>query len=172
MATVGEQLRAAREQKKLSIEQVAEQTKIRGDHLRALEAGDYEVFSAPVYVKGFTRTYSNLLKLNTNDLLTQVERELGQVEAFKDKPINVGEELKPSGIWVLLTRVNWPAALAAFIVLLVALVTTTIVRSYRAEAKRDVLREMGPGLYQPTNTDPALFLPLPTNTPAAPVRRI
>ena len=52
MSTVAEQLRSAREARKLTIYQVAETTKIRTDHIRALEVGNFEVFSAPVYIRG------------------------------------------------------------------------------------------------------------------------
>ena len=58
MASVAEQLRAAREAKNLTVSQVAETTKIRGDHIRALEEGNYNVFVAPVYSRGFIRTYA------------------------------------------------------------------------------------------------------------------
>jgi cytoskeletal protein RodZ len=171
MPTVGEQLRAAREQKKLSIEQLADQTKIRGDHLRALEASDFNVFSAPVYVKGFTRTYSNLLKLNTTELLAQLDRELSKSPAFEEKRI-IGETPRSEPLWAILARVNWPVALASVLLLLIAVIAVTLVRSYRAEAKRDVVRELGPGLYEPKGPDPALYLAIPTNTPSsAPQRR-
>jgi hypothetical protein len=46
------------------MQQVVEITKIRTDHLRALEAGNYDVFSAPVYIRGFVRGYAKLLKLD------------------------------------------------------------------------------------------------------------
>jgi cytoskeletal protein RodZ len=52
MPTVAEQLRAARETKKLTVQQVADKTKIRTDHVRALEDGNFSVFSAPVYIRG------------------------------------------------------------------------------------------------------------------------
>ena len=61
---VAEQLRAGREARKLSINEVAETTKIRTDHIRALEEGDYNVFVAPVYIRGFVRCYSMLLRLD------------------------------------------------------------------------------------------------------------
>ena len=60
MSTVAEQLRQAREAKNLTVQQVVEITKIRTDHLRALEEGNFDVFSAPVYIRGFVRSYANL----------------------------------------------------------------------------------------------------------------
>ena len=46
MSSVSEQLRQARQAQNLTVEQVAEITKIRSDHLRALEEGNFEIFSA------------------------------------------------------------------------------------------------------------------------------
>ncbi len=63
MSTVAEQLRLAREAKQLTVEQVAEMTKIRTDHLRALEEGNFAVFSAPIYIRGSVKNYAAALKL-------------------------------------------------------------------------------------------------------------
>ena len=56
MSTVAEQLREAREAQNLTVYQVAEITKIRTDHIRALDEGNYDVFSAPVYIRGSVRS--------------------------------------------------------------------------------------------------------------------
>ena len=76
MPTVAEQLRAAREARNLSINEVAEITKMRGDHIRALEEGNFDVFVAPVYIRGFTRTYGTLLKLDVPQLIKALEPRL------------------------------------------------------------------------------------------------
>src|SRR5215467_11453204 len=80
MSTVAEQLRAAREAQKLTVQELAEITKIRTDHIRALEEGNFNVFSAPVYIRGFVRTCSTLLKLDVPQVMSTLERELGQTE--------------------------------------------------------------------------------------------
>ena len=49
MATVAEQLRSAREAQNLDIYQVAEITKMKTDHIRALESGEYDGFAAPIF---------------------------------------------------------------------------------------------------------------------------
>src|SRR5215831_1592399 len=86
MSTVAEQLHQAREAQRLTVEQVAEITKMRTDHLRALEEGNYDVFSAPVYIKGFVRTYSTLLKLDVAQVMTVLDAELGQTKRFAEPP--------------------------------------------------------------------------------------
>ena len=40
----------------LDIHELAEATKLKADHLRALEQGQYDVFTAPVYLRGSLRT--------------------------------------------------------------------------------------------------------------------
>src|SRR5207253_137981 len=45
MSTVAEQLRLAREARNLTVHQVADITKIRTDHIRALEEGNFDMFS-------------------------------------------------------------------------------------------------------------------------------
>lgn len=86
MAAISEQLQLAREAKKLTIHQVAEVTKIRTDHLRALEEGNFDVFSAPVYIKGFVRTYATLLKLDVPKIMAGLDEELGRKDKFHEPP--------------------------------------------------------------------------------------
>src|SRR2546428_14093880 len=86
MPTVAEQLRDAREAQNLTVYQVAEITKIRTDHIRALEEGNFNVFSAPVYIRGFVRSYATLLKLDVPQIMAALEAELGQTKNFREPP--------------------------------------------------------------------------------------
>src|SRR6185437_3310132 len=80
MTTVAEQLLRTREAQSLSVHQVAEITKIRTDHIRALEEGNFNVFAAPVYIRGFVRTYAMMLKLDVGNIMAELDKELGQTE--------------------------------------------------------------------------------------------
>src|SRR5438309_1793039 len=86
MPTVSDQLRHAREAQNLTIHQVAEVTKIRTDHIRALEEGNFDIFSAPVYIKGFVRSYATLLKLDVPPLMAELEEELAQTTKHSEPP--------------------------------------------------------------------------------------
>src|SRR5688500_2020033 len=86
MGTVGEKLRDAREGSKRTLREMSDLTKIRADHLEALEEGRYEVFSAPVYIRGFVRSYAGALKLNVAEVLSALDDELGQTEKFSEHP--------------------------------------------------------------------------------------
>ena len=72
MATVAEQLRHAREAKGLALAEVVEVIQLKTDQVQALEGGRFEEFAAPAYVRGFVRSYANMLKLDTEALLAQL----------------------------------------------------------------------------------------------------
>lgn len=58
----------------LSIEQVAADTRISSRFIQALEDEQFEVLPAPVYVRGFLRSYANYLKMDAQPLLEELSR--------------------------------------------------------------------------------------------------
>lgn len=60
----GEALRKVREYKKVSIERLAELTKVSKTYLSCLESEDVAKLPAIAYVRGFVYTYAKCLKLN------------------------------------------------------------------------------------------------------------
>jgi len=74
----GAQLRAARERKGLTLEQVASETRISRRHLENLENGHYESMPGRTYVVGFTRTYAKTVGLNEDDMIELVRAELDE----------------------------------------------------------------------------------------------
>src|SRR2546429_6467620 len=69
---LGKTLPAKRGERGLSIDQVSASTRIRREHLQALEAEDFAHFSAPVYAKGYLRTYATYLGLDAEDLIRRM----------------------------------------------------------------------------------------------------
>jgi cytoskeletal protein RodZ len=67
-------LAARRGERGLSIEQVEAATRIRADHIRAMEEDRFESLPAPVYAKGYLRTYAAYLGLDADALLTGFSR--------------------------------------------------------------------------------------------------
>jgi cytoskeleton protein RodZ len=161
MATVAEQLRSAREEQMLNVYQVAEITKIKTDHIRALEAGDYEMFSAPVYIRGFVRTYAKALRLDPTRLLADLEVELGRSDRFREPPpLTSGPGRTLDFVMLQLTKLNWRIVLATVSVALLIVLTATALRN-RAMRHANPLQNLGPGLYQPTQHQSGELLPLP-----------
>jgi cytoskeletal protein RodZ len=118
MPTVAEQLRAAREAKKLTIEQVAESTKIRTDHVRALEDGNYNVFSAPIYIRGSVKNCAMLFKMDVPKIMADLDRELKGTANFSEPPPLVEQTKSPvDHLMYGLSKLNWKVgAWAAFVV--------------------------------------------------------
>jgi cytoskeletal protein RodZ len=160
MPTVAEQLRQAREARNLTVQQVAEVTKIRSDHVRAVEEGNYDVFSAPVYIRGFVRTYSGLLKLDVPQVMAALDAELGQTAKFAEPPPLAERPRSPIDYVMLqLAWVDWRKWLIA---LGVVAVFVAAVWAWVAWRQHNPLKGVKPGMYQFTNTTAGDTLPLPT----------
>lgn len=166
MSTVAEQLRQAREARGLTVQQVADITKIRTDHLRALEAGDFEVFSAPVYIRGFVRTCSTLLRMDVPQVMAALERELRQIAKFAEPPSLSGA---PSGMldafMLQLSKVGWRWGLWVLSGLVVAGGLLGAGLLWRHYAATDPLSGLKPGVYHSSSNAAGESLPLPAPAP-------
>ncbi|MEC0203100.1 helix-turn-helix domain-containing protein [Paenibacillus lautus] len=69
MSELGQQLREARLQKGMSLDDVQEMTKIRKRYLEAIEAGDYKVLPGSFYVRAFIKTYAEAVGIDPDELL-------------------------------------------------------------------------------------------------------
>ncbi len=163
MSTVAEQLRQAREAKNLTVQQVVEITKIRTDHLVALEQGNFDVFSAPVYIRGFVRTYSTLLKLDVPQVMAALDVELARSTKLCEPPALAKH---PRGVldflMLQLSRVDWRKGLIG---LGVVAALALAVSAWLAWRRHDPLRGLKPGLYQSTQEVSGDTLPLPAPAP-------
>ncbi len=168
MPTVAEQLRHAREEQKLDVYQVAEITKIKTDHIRALEAGRYEAFTAPVYIRGFVRTYAKALKLEVPRLITDLDAELSQIDQFREPPSLTGQ--KPTTldfVMLQLSRLNWRSVVIGAAIVLLFWLAASWWRGKQTPSA-DPLKQLGSGQYQPRSSQAGEVLPLPvtpTNKP-------
>ena len=71
MLEIGATLRTAREQRGLSLDDVAEATKIRASQLAAIEEEAFEQLPGPTYARGFIRSYADLLGLDAQALVDE-----------------------------------------------------------------------------------------------------
>ena len=65
--SLGERFRAAREQRGLTLSEVAEHLRIRSVYLAAIEEENWSAIGAPVYTRGFLRTYARYLGLDAEE---------------------------------------------------------------------------------------------------------
>ncbi len=163
MASVAEQLRTAREAQKLTIQQIADITNVRADHIRAIEEGNYDVFSAPVYIRGFVRSYARILKLDVPGIIAAVDQELGRTEKFSEPP-PLTDQPRTIVDWLTLqlSKIDWRKALIGVVVLLAALVIYGIVSTILGGRKADSGSGLKPAVYRPATNRPVDTLPLPS----------
>jgi len=71
MATIGEQLKQARTQKGVSLEEVQSKAKIQAKFLQAMEEDDFEQILSPTYRRSFLEKYAQYLGLDSKALLKE-----------------------------------------------------------------------------------------------------
>lgn len=167
MAQLGEILRAAREEQRLTLDEVATATHIRRHLIEALEENNFDAFPSPVITRGLIRNYAKFLKIDPIEALTLYDGK-GRV------PVK-GQRLTEKGIEFMnlsmtpRSYINWELIIgiaAGFLVVAglwymaygtiiqPGVITATPTRTPRAEG---ITEESA--LILPTST------PLPTNTP-------
>ncbi|MGE0599353.1 MAG: helix-turn-helix domain-containing protein [Dehalococcoidia bacterium] len=75
MGELGSLLTRTREARGLTLEDAERDTRISRRYLQALEAEQFEVIPAPVYARGFLRSYSQYLGLDPQEALAMFPRE-------------------------------------------------------------------------------------------------
>ena len=162
MSTVAEQHRQAREAQKLTIQELAEITKIRSDHIRALEEGNFNVFSAPVYIRGFVRTVSTLLKMDVPQVMSNLDGELGQTVKFREPPpLTDQPKTVIDFVMLQLSKVNWRGGAVLVGGLAVIGIIVLVIAIRRHARTSDPYAGLKPGIYQSSNSGETLPLPAP-----------
>jgi cytoskeletal protein RodZ len=163
MPTVAVKLRAAREAQNLTVKDVADKTKIRSDYVRAIEEGNYSVFPAPIYIRGTVKNYAALLRLDTAQILSELDGELHHTSKFTEPPplSHPTRKTVVDHLTLWLAKLNWKLGVAA-VVLLVVVAGVILARWAVGRHKaNDPLATLPPAVYQSSNSTDTL--PLPTH---------
>ena len=104
MPSLGDAFRAAREARHLSLSDVSEQIHIRSVYLQSIEDEDWRSIGAPVYVRGFVRTYARFLGLDSEEAVEHYNELLGERPGGLPGPFGSGSAPPAPGpsIWVWL----------------------------------------------------------------------
>jgi len=78
-----DQLRQYREDKKQSIQTVADHIKVSSDFIRYIESGAFEKLGAPTFIRGHVTNYCKELGIDPQHILSQVPAHLLTVQSFK-----------------------------------------------------------------------------------------
>ena len=118
--TIGRMLKGAREDLKLSLEAISTELRIEPHFLQALEEDNLEVFSAPVFTKGYLRQYGKHLGLHESDLLAQYYRQAKGNEfsmvPLASQSIRVGGRIRSIEGWKVVLGILFLFVIIGFVI--------------------------------------------------------
>jgi cytoskeleton protein RodZ len=115
--TVGAQLRAGREARGAPLEEASRALRIDVELIEALEADQFEVFSAPVFTKGYVKRYADFLGLPVEEILEAYYAQVGRDDVpvvSPNAPIKLGDD-RQKAMWILVVVLLGILGLAAFL---------------------------------------------------------
>lgn len=159
--SAGQQLRRAREQQQLGIEQVAARLNLRPSLITDIEDDNYDHLQIVAYRRGYLRAYARLLKLSEADITAAHDRDnanVPQKEPHRAAPIRPIK--RPSRIGRLLFRLVTLA-----IIVTLAIMTLNWWRTHQDSADKRVSNTQSDAPSMPLTPAPA-EPPATTVTPA------
>lgn len=96
--TIGQQLKIARESRRLALSDVAHLTRIPAVRLQQLEDDNYAAFGSMAYAKSFLKTYSRFLELDASATLETLPRPVaGGIDDYRYLTEPQGRWVDPKG---------------------------------------------------------------------------
>lgn len=86
MIQVGQRLREERLKKKLTLDEVSRNIRIRVNFLSAIEKGEYQKLPSRAYAYGFIKNYAEFLGLPKQEMLALFRREFNEDKVYKVLP--------------------------------------------------------------------------------------
>jgi cytoskeleton protein RodZ len=115
--SLGEKLRRAREERGISISEVAEQTRISPLYLKSIEIDDYKPLPGGIFNKGFVRSYARYIGFDENEALA----DYAQLMAESALPTDLDQTIHHSEVWTDDRTVRSTAPTVIFAVVILAL---------------------------------------------------
>lgn len=91
--TLGEKLRQARDERGISISEVAEQTRISPMYLELIENDDYSTLPGGIFNKGFVKSYAKYVGIDEQEALQDYAAIVAGDDAQSDEPRNYRPEV-------------------------------------------------------------------------------
>jgi cytoskeleton protein RodZ len=155
MPALGERFRAAREARGLTLSDVAEHIRIRSVYLAAIEDENWAAIGAPVYIRGFLRTYARFLGLDPEEVVADFN---GQASA-PSEPVTSPSGSSPKTSYLhdeqaparALSPLIWIASLVA-----VVLIAIVVYNEAMLHARQTAALPSNSPLVSPAASAPAL----------------
>ncbi|MEK3722234.1 helix-turn-helix domain-containing protein [Paenibacillus sp. FSL H8-0034] len=127
MSDLGQLLRKARLEKKISLEDLQESTKIRKRYLEAIEDGNYKILPGNFYVRAFIKSYAEAVGLEPNEILSLYQNVIPAAEPDHIEPTRSKRTTRNTermGKWVSTVM------MIAFFVLILGIIYYYLIMNY------------------------------------------
>lgn len=119
MGSFGDRLRREREMRGITLDEIAESTKIARRHLEALEKEDFDALPGGIFNRGFVRSYARYLGIDEDQAVADYSAAAAEPVEGEKFPLDIpepGPELNPrrSTLPLILALVALVAVLAIF----------------------------------------------------------
>lgn len=121
-SSYGRYLKAIRLEKKISLEQIAEQTRIGVGNLLLVEQEEHEQLPAEVFVKGFLRSYAAAIGADGDEAVRRYESRLGVVQKIAESEASIGKSE---------TRLWWKLIVSLGLLLCIIAGSVVVISSWR-----------------------------------------
>jgi cytoskeletal protein RodZ len=95
MKSLGEYLRAERQARGISLEQIFADTRISMEMLRAIENGNVEQLPAPILIKGFLKAYAEKIGLDPEEVIVEYQNLIEEVGDHQEGIEKFHQRLQP-----------------------------------------------------------------------------
>jgi cytoskeleton protein RodZ len=149
--SIGAFLKTEREKKGYTLEQVAREIRLRQYLLEAIENENWQLLPAPVFVKGFIRSYARALDLNEEDVVNQYDR-VGELKEPLPQPLTRPIPSRRVSIILLILAL---AAIAAIIIFWRSFKTQNTIPTTSDQAPATGMHKMTDEKGQPEEVTPS-----------------
>jgi len=160
MESLGKYLKAQRELRNVSLEEIANSTKIREAFLRAIEEDSYELLPPAFYVKGFLTLYARHLGLDPHDVGLRYQNYLKTLTI--SAPVELEQQIPPlkkgARPWLFSIAIS---AIIFFIVLLVYYISRRPLEQDPPSFKQQPTSVLSPSISQGKTDTQTVRQPMP-----------
>jgi cytoskeleton protein RodZ len=164
----GARLHQAREQKKLSVQQIADRLYLDAGVIDTIESDDYDRLPSPIFVRGYLRSYAKLLDLPAESIVEAYELIGQQSPPPLTFQLKQNDQANSDNPWVKAATV----VIAASLVVLVSMWAFSPERNQSPPTAPDLseyTHEPVPLPTPPVHSSPVATESLPLTTPETPV---
>ncbi len=144
-ATIGEQLRLARQERGIPLREVSDQTRISMRYLEAIEANDYKRLPGGIYTRGFVRAYARCIGYDEKEAMEGYVRYLREHGESADEVITTPHHSK---VYTDIPATRSPVLTVVMAIVILAILTLLALAALHWYQRRSAATENLPGTDQ------------------------